>query len=434
MQYLYFIACILEYLWRALRWAFSPPYYLGIVPIIIIVAGAVWISLHPDENRKQWDKLVKEAEEGDTASMLMLCYAYEQGNEFVLRDKQKAAAWARKAATAGNATAMNKLGYMYTQGDGVKRDFREALLWFVTAMENGNAAAFCNAGYLHWRGLGVSKDKELAVRDFLTSAKLGSDSGMLALGCLYAMGDYVEQDKEQAIDWIRKAAQAGNKEAAISLKKICGEEIKINPRPHIKLPWEGNGLKYSTLFLIAGCVAILIVCGAGVMFAIEDTQSAIDSLWSSPHPLAVKIRQVVIPLVMFPWAYRLPSSAVEHLYGTKRAEESTAASDDENNQFFMQKNLLTLVSLCNLGYEGMILYSQYGLGDEFASKISWFFGGYGIVALVLFAFINGVTQGIKRIQGNEARRRWITIWVYIALLELGMGYLGLFYDYHITTG
>ena len=100
----------------------------------------------------------------------------------------------------------------------------------------------------------------------------------------------------------------------------------------------------------------------------------------------------------------------------------------------MQKNLLTLVSLCNLGYEGMILYSQYGLGDEFASKISWFFGGYGIVALVLFAFINGVTQGIKRIQGNEERRRWITIWVYIALLELGMGYLGLFYDYHITTG
>ena len=54
-------------------------------------------------------------------------------------DDLVAAAWHSKAADAGNAAAMNRLGFMYQNGKGVAKDEAEAVLWYRKAGDAGYA-------------------------------------------------------------------------------------------------------------------------------------------------------------------------------------------------------------------------------------------------------------------------------------------------------
>ena len=50
------------------------------------------------------------------------------------QDYVPAAAWYRKAADLGSAPAMNNLGFMYRNGQGVLQDYVEAYKWMSLAM------------------------------------------------------------------------------------------------------------------------------------------------------------------------------------------------------------------------------------------------------------------------------------------------------------
>jgi uncharacterized protein len=54
---------------------------------------------------------------------------YENG-EGVETDYQEAMKWYQKAAAAGNATAMNIIGWMYDKGEGLSEDDVPALEWY----------------------------------------------------------------------------------------------------------------------------------------------------------------------------------------------------------------------------------------------------------------------------------------------------------------
>lgn len=62
------------------------------------------------------------------------------------RDQEKAAAWFRKAADAGNTEGMVLLGSMYAQGTGAPRDYVRSVAWFQKAADAGNVRGMDNLG------------------------------------------------------------------------------------------------------------------------------------------------------------------------------------------------------------------------------------------------------------------------------------------------
>lgn len=72
-----------------------------------------------------------------------------------------------QAAKLNNLSAMNRVGYMYLTGVGIKKDFLEAENWLLKASERGSQEAIYDLG-LHFYGhYGGEQKPELALEQFL---------------------------------------------------------------------------------------------------------------------------------------------------------------------------------------------------------------------------------------------------------------------------
>src|SRR5471032_736877 len=60
-----------------------------------------------------------------------------------------------QAASAGSASAMNNLGALYLNGQGVAKDYAQARAWFRKAADQGDATAQNNLGAVYASGRGV---------------------------------------------------------------------------------------------------------------------------------------------------------------------------------------------------------------------------------------------------------------------------------------
>jgi TPR repeat protein len=102
-------------------------------------------------------------------------YANGQG---VRCDVAEAAAWYRRAAEQGDASAQNNLGVMYASGEGVPHDDEQAVHWYRLAAEQGHALAQYNLGGMYNSGRGVARD---TVRSYMWLL-LAADAGDPAAG------------------------------------------------------------------------------------------------------------------------------------------------------------------------------------------------------------------------------------------------------------
>jgi hypothetical protein len=107
-------------------------------------------------------KYRKAADAGDADAMNSIGLMYENG-QGVPRDNQQAMAWYGKAAAAGNSNAALALGFDYGTGRGVPINYQQAMAWYRKAADEGNAAAMRNIGILYWDGRGVPMNHNLAV-------------------------------------------------------------------------------------------------------------------------------------------------------------------------------------------------------------------------------------------------------------------------------
>jgi formylglycine-generating enzyme required for sulfatase activity len=123
----------------------------------------------------------------------------------------------RKAAEAGNTSAMVNLGSMYKDGKGVARDEAEAVRWFRKAADAGHAVGMINLGTMYAGGGGVAKDEAEAVRWYRRAADAGVAPGMTSLGAMYETGRGVTQDYAAAVGWYRKAVEASYAPAMANL-------------------------------------------------------------------------------------------------------------------------------------------------------------------------------------------------------------------------
>jgi PDZ domain/Sel1 repeat/Putative peptidoglycan binding domain len=115
----------------------------------------------------------------------------------------------RLAAEQGSSDAMNALGYMYENGQGLAKDLAEALYWYQKAADAGNRIATFNIGVFHRDGLGVKADQREAFRWFIKAAVLGVSDAAYSVAQAFNDGRGVTADYKMAADYMYTSLEGG---------------------------------------------------------------------------------------------------------------------------------------------------------------------------------------------------------------------------------
>ena len=126
------------------------------------------------------------------------------------------AAALRRAADAGDALAMMRLGLCYRHGKGgVGVDAAEGVRWYTRAIEARNppSDAFNNLAVCYYHGEGVLKNLPEAARLFRIAAEMGHTYAQYMLGQCLQRGEGMPYNPVEAFTWLKRAADAGNASA-----------------------------------------------------------------------------------------------------------------------------------------------------------------------------------------------------------------------------
>lgn len=117
------------------------------------------------------------------------------------KDYEAALAAYTEAAAQGSADALNMLGYMYWQGNGVEVDYNQALAYYQQAIDAGYDEAF--VGYRMGSIYAAMEQYDQARETLVMAAALGDMDSTVLLGDLYREGKGVEADMNAALKWYR---------------------------------------------------------------------------------------------------------------------------------------------------------------------------------------------------------------------------------------
>lgn len=125
-------------------------------------------------------------------------------------------------AEKGDAQAQNKLGRMYSLGQGVSPDSRAAAEWFLKAAEQGVAEAQGMLGYMYLVGEGAPQSNGKAYEWISKAAEQGDAMAQYNLGVMLG-GKGAKEDPAAAARWTRKAAEQGHRQAQNKLADFYSE-------------------------------------------------------------------------------------------------------------------------------------------------------------------------------------------------------------------
>ena len=118
-------------------------------------------------------------------------------------------------AEAGDALAMQRIGYMYSEGLSIQRDIDSAIDWLDRAVDAGNDdAQILLLRLLNERAASQGGEGAQAVADLERAAALGDPQAQAVIGSYYLAGvQGLPRDLERAIDLLTAAAEAGDPRA-----------------------------------------------------------------------------------------------------------------------------------------------------------------------------------------------------------------------------
>ncbi len=159
------------------------------------------------------DEKVEAAEGGDADVMAELASIYLNGDVAydVEPDSDKSLYWFRKAAEAGNSTAMYNLGLYYAKGYGIPRDFEEAARWMEKAAEAGDEDAPTLVTRYRVYAACIPKAER---GDALAQAYLAE--GLMEVALSLSQADPGD-DLAECLKWAEKAYAQGNADACWTL-------------------------------------------------------------------------------------------------------------------------------------------------------------------------------------------------------------------------
>lgn len=150
--------------------------------------------------------------------------AYARGDFLTARD-----IW-QKLAEGGDGQAMNNLGVLYDQGQGVEPDTGRALHWFAQSAKAGHPSGMSNYGRMLEQGRGMTANPGEAARWFDLAARQGQPEAQYNLGLLYEQGRGVPRDDKAAAAWYSRAAAQQQTEAMARLGHFyrAGQGVEKN--------------------------------------------------------------------------------------------------------------------------------------------------------------------------------------------------------------
>lgn len=148
------------------------------------------------------------AELGDPKAQDHLGYMYSNG-QGVKQNKLEAAIWYSKAAEQGNAEEQFDLGVFFELGITVIKDTTEAIKWYRKAAEKGYPNAQITLARRYYEGKGIAQNYVEALKWYRKAAEQGFATAQLILGLMYEQGQGVQQNNEEAVKWYRRAAEQG---------------------------------------------------------------------------------------------------------------------------------------------------------------------------------------------------------------------------------
>jgi len=126
-------------------------------------------------------------------------------------------------ARAGDAAALNDLGYRHYLGEGgADQDIDAAVAYYSRAADLGSADALFNLAGCYRDGAGVERDVPRAVELLEAAAQTDPVCAPYALGLIYAEGDGVQRDETRAEALLRQALKNGHPEARWALRNKLG--------------------------------------------------------------------------------------------------------------------------------------------------------------------------------------------------------------------
>ena len=126
-----------------------------------------------------------------------------------------------KRAQAGDPTAQNELGILYSEGRGLPQNYLEAKDWFKKSADQGHAGAQVNLGTLYSLGQGAPYSDHMALFWFQKAAEQRNALAFAKLGMMYERGRSVPQSLVEAHMWYSLSAAYGEKRAAESRDTIA---------------------------------------------------------------------------------------------------------------------------------------------------------------------------------------------------------------------
>jgi serine/threonine protein kinase len=126
----------------------------------------------------------------------------------------------QQAADLGDPRAMQDLGEMFMDGNGVAKDDEAAVQWFRKGADKGNTSAMVFLGSMYLLGTGVEQSDATAADWYRKAAAADYPPALFDLAMLYETGSGVNKDPGLARQLYQKAAKLGNEEAQKRLKQM----------------------------------------------------------------------------------------------------------------------------------------------------------------------------------------------------------------------
>jgi len=117
-----------------------------------------------------------------------------------------------KSANDGDPNAYSHLGYAYETGEGLDSpDYEKAFEWYEKAYEQiHDVWGLIGLGRLYYYGHGVTKNLEKAFRCFKEAENIKVDYVYLMLGKMHHLGEGAEKDSSKARGYYKLAIDSGN--------------------------------------------------------------------------------------------------------------------------------------------------------------------------------------------------------------------------------
>jgi TPR repeat protein len=163
------------------------------------------------------------------------------------KDPGEAVKWFRKAAEAGNASAMNALGLALEKGSGIQENQIEATAWFRKAAESNDTQGMENLAFHFKHGIGVTQAVDQAVVWYRKAGDAGSSNALASLRELYSFGVDSQENTVAAVEWYRKAAEAGDSDAMVRLGQAYFLGLGIQKDQKLAAAWNKKAAELGNL-------------------------------------------------------------------------------------------------------------------------------------------------------------------------------------------